>query len=202
MLLTLLGNVLVTFYRSKNVDMSLRIASLDYLGTVTASLRKDMQQSVSDDVRLDVVVKTLLYEKLKEEEQTGDIDTIDISHMSSVDKMKKVQRALIDYLVERKSDADVSIEYAIMFYVGIWYKEVYEEAESTKQKLKQILNNSEINDKEKRKFEKKSARVLERCQAMKIFFIKTADEKHMRKRAEQIAYVFLMNCLNEIVTIL
>lgn len=26
MLLTLLGNVLVTFYRSKNVDMSLRIA--------------------------------------------------------------------------------------------------------------------------------------------------------------------------------
>ncbi|VDK72975.1 unnamed protein product, partial [Onchocerca ochengi] len=187
MLLTLLGNVLVTFYRSKNVDMSLRIASLDYLGTVTASLRKDMQQSVSDDVRLDIIVKTLLYEKLKEEEQTGDIDTIDISHMSSVDKMKKVQRALIDYLVERKGDADVSIEYAVMFYVGIWYKEVYEEAESTKQKLKEIINNSEINDKEKRKFEKKSARVLERCQAMKIFFIKTADEKHMRKRAEQIA---------------
>ncbi|CAG9530698.1 unnamed protein product [Cercopithifilaria johnstoni] len=187
MLLTLLGNVLVTFYRSKNVDMSLRIASLDYLGTVTASLRKDMQQAISDDIRLDVVVKTLLYEELEEEEQTGDIDTIDISHMSPADKMKKVQRALIDYLVERRGDADVSIEYAIMFYVGIWYKEVYEEAESAKQKLKQIMNSSEINDKEKRKFEKKSARVLERCQLMKIFLIKTADKKHMRKRAEQIA---------------
>ncbi|VDK74707.1 unnamed protein product [Litomosoides sigmodontis] len=187
MLLTLLGNVLVTFYRSKNVDMSLRIASLDYLGTVTASLRKDMQQAVSDDIRLDVVVKTLLYEELEEEEQTGDIDTIDISHMSPADKMKKVQRALIDYLVERRGDADVSIEYAIMFYVGIWYKEVYEEAESAKQKLKQIMNSPEISDKEKRKFEKKSARVLERCQLMKIFLIKTADKKHMRKRAEQIA---------------
>lgn len=46
-----------------------------------------------------------------------------------------------------------------MFYVGIWYKEVYEEAESAKQKLKQIMNSSEISDKEKRKFEKKSARV-------------------------------------------
>uniref|UniRef100_A0A158Q833 Nipped-B protein n=1 Tax=Elaeophora elaphi TaxID=1147741 RepID=A0A158Q833_9BILA len=187
MLLTLLGNVLVTFYRSKNVDMSLRIASLDYLGTVTASLRKDMQQAISDDIRLDVVVKTLLYEELEEEEQTGDIDTIDISHMSPADKMKKVQRALIDYLVERRGDADVSIEYAIMFYVGIWYKEVYEEAESAKQKLKQIMNSSEISDKEKRKFEKKSARVLERCQLMKVFLIKTADKKHMRKRAEQIA---------------
>lgn len=30
--------------------------------------------------------------------------------MSSADKMKKVQRALIDYLVERRGDADVSIE--------------------------------------------------------------------------------------------
>ncbi|KAK6104387.1 Sister chromatid cohesion C-terminus family protein [Brugia pahangi] len=187
MLLTLLGNVLVTFYRSKNVDMSLRIASLDYLGTVTASLRKDMQQTISDDIRLDVVVKTLLYEELEEEEQTGDIDTIDISHMSSADKMKKVQRALIDYLVERRGDADVSIEYAVMFYVGIWYKELYEEAESAKQKLKQIMNSCEISDKEKRKFEKKSARVLERCQLMKIFLIKTADKKHIRKRAEQIA---------------
>ncbi|EJD74524.1 CBR-PQN-85 protein, variant [Loa loa] len=187
MLLTLLGNVLVTFYRSKNVDMSLRIASLDYLGTVTASLRKDMQQTISDDIRLDVVVKTLLYEELEEEERTGDIDTIDISHMSSADKMKKVQRALIDYLVERRGDADVSIEYAVMFYVGIWYKEVYEEAESAKQKLKQIMNSSEISDKEKRKFEKKSARVLERCQIMKVFLIKTADKRHIRKRAEQIA---------------
>lgn len=56
--------------------------SLDYLGTVTASLRKDLQQTVSDDVRLDIVVKTLLYEELEEEEQTGDIDTIDISHVS------------------------------------------------------------------------------------------------------------------------
>lgn len=52
------------------------------MGTVTASLRKDMQQAVSDDIRLDVVVKTLLYEELEEEEQTGDIDTIDISHVS------------------------------------------------------------------------------------------------------------------------
>lgn len=50
-------------------------------------------------------------------------------------------------------------QYAIMFYVGIWYKEVYEEAESAKQKLKQIMNSSEMSDKEKRKFEKKSARV-------------------------------------------
>lgn len=46
-----------------------------------------------------------------------------------------------------------------MFYVGEWYKEVYEEGESAKQKLKQALNSSELSDKEKRKFEKKTERV-------------------------------------------
>lgn len=30
--------------------------------------------------------------------------------MSGADKMKKVQRALIDYLIEKKGDADVSVE--------------------------------------------------------------------------------------------
>ncbi|KHN74356.1 Nipped-B-like protein pqn-85 [Toxocara canis] len=107
--------------------------------------------------------------------------------MSGADKMRKVQRALIDYLVEKKGDADVSIEYAVMFYVGEWYKEVYEEGESAKQKLKQALSSSELSDKEKRKFEKKTERVLERCQLMKDFFMKTADKKQMRKRAEHIA---------------
>lgn len=39
--------------------------------------------------------------------------------MSPADKMKKVQRALIDYLVEKRGDADVSIEvfgYQFLFF--------------------------------------------------------------------------------------
>uniref|UniRef100_A0A915BWJ3 Nipped-B protein n=2 Tax=Parascaris univalens TaxID=6257 RepID=A0A915BWJ3_PARUN len=187
MMLSTLGTLLIASYRSKSIDMSLRVACLDYLGTITARHRRDLHHTVSDDVRLDMVVKVLVYDELDESEQTGDVNAIDISHLSGADKMRKVQRALIDYLVEKKGDADVSIEYAVMFYVGEWYKEVYEEGESAKQKLKQALNSSELSDKEKRKFEKKTERVLERCQLMKDFFMKTADKKQMRKRAEHIA---------------
>ncbi|KHN78624.1 Nipped-B-like protein pqn-85, partial [Toxocara canis] len=110
MMLSTLGTLLIASYRSKSIDMSLRVACLDYLGTITARHRKDLQQAVSDEVRLDMVVKVLVYDELEESEQTGDVNAIDISHMSGADKMRKVQRALIDYLVEKKGDADVSIE--------------------------------------------------------------------------------------------
>lgn len=58
--------------------------SLDYLGTITASLRKDMPAACADNSRLDMAVKTLLYDELDPEEQTGDINTIDISHVRIV----------------------------------------------------------------------------------------------------------------------
>lgn len=46
-----------------------------------------------------------------------------------------------------------------MFYVGVWYRDCCLEAESAKQKLKQALTSSELNDKEKRKWEKKTEKV-------------------------------------------
>uniref|UniRef100_A0A0N4V606 Nipped-B protein n=1 Tax=Enterobius vermicularis TaxID=51028 RepID=A0A0N4V606_ENTVE len=187
MMLCILGNLLVTFYRSKTMDMSLRIASLDYLGTITARLRRDVRQACSDEVRLDMVVKTILFDELDEADQNRDVNDIDTSELSTTDKMLKVQRALIDYLVEKKGDSDVSVEYAVMFYVGVWYRDCCLEAESAKQKLKQALTSSELNDKEKRKWEKKTEKLLERCQLMKDYNLKTADKKQIRKRAEQIA---------------
>uniref|UniRef100_A0A0N5APU5 Nipped-B protein n=1 Tax=Syphacia muris TaxID=451379 RepID=A0A0N5APU5_9BILA len=187
MMLCILGNLLVNFYRSKTMDMSLRIASLDYLGTITARLRRDVRQACFDEVRLDMVVRTILFDELDETEQNCDVNEIDISELSIAEKMRKVQRALIDYLVEKKGDSDVSIEYAVMFYVGMWYRDYCLEAESARQKLKQALSSSELSDKEKRKWEKKSEKVIERCQFMKEYQLKTADKKQIKKRAEQIA---------------
>lgn len=57
------------------------IFSLDYLGTITARHRKDLHHTVSDDVRLDMVVKVLVYDELDESEQTGDVNAVDISHV-------------------------------------------------------------------------------------------------------------------------
>lgn len=47
-----------------------------------------------------------------------------------------------------------------MFYVGQWYKEIFDEGEATKQRLKQVKSSTEMNDKEKRKYEKKTEKVF------------------------------------------
>ncbi|GFN80172.1 nipped-b-like protein, partial [Plakobranchus ocellatus] len=55
LLLSLLGRILVQQFSSKSTDMSLRVASLEYLGIVAARLRKDavtsqLNQDVIDDI--------------------------------------------------------------------------------------------------------------------------------------------------------
>ncbi|VDK66330.1 unnamed protein product [Anisakis simplex] len=67
--------------KSKSIDMSLRVACLDYLGTITARHRKDLQLAVSDEVRLDMVVKVLVFDELGEGEQPADVNAVDISHV-------------------------------------------------------------------------------------------------------------------------
>lgn len=60
LLLTVLGNLLVKKFRSKT-ENTLRIACLEYLGTITARLRKDRVQDRGDDkTRLDLVIKTVM----------------------------------------------------------------------------------------------------------------------------------------------
>jgi cohesin loading factor subunit SCC2 len=55
MMLTILGSLLVKHYRSKQADITLRQACLDYLGSITARLRKDLKLATEDsDKRLEV----------------------------------------------------------------------------------------------------------------------------------------------------
>lgn len=77
LMLTVLGNLLVKKFRSKT-EVSLRIACLDYLGTISARLRRDRVQARKDDKQhLDLVIKTLL-----SDEQSESIEDIDISNVS------------------------------------------------------------------------------------------------------------------------
>ncbi|VDN18920.1 unnamed protein product [Gongylonema pulchrum] len=153
MLVSLLSAHLMTITYSKNYDMSLRIASLDYLGIITAALRKHMQTTVSDDVRLSMVVKTLAYEELDESEQNGDINNVDIS------------------------------SYAVMFYAAVWYKSLCDELKQKKLDLKKVQNEPGVSEKEKRRAEKKFSltqwhySVGQRCiVAGEIFGSQFADE--------------------------
>lgn len=184
MILTVLGALLVKHYRAKSTDMTIRQASLDYLGSITARLRKDTKSAGEDsDKRMEIVVKTLIFEEQENDEETwNSVEDVDISHMSMTDRLKKLEQALIDYLIERKGD-DVSVEYAVMFYAGEWYKETAEDMDLAKQQFKQEKK-QEMSDKERRKLEKRIERMNEKGSAMKEFLIKLVDKKHMRKRSE------------------
>lgn len=55
LMLSLLGQLLVNNFSNKNLDMSMRTSSLEYLGVVAARLRKDavqtkIRQEVIDDI--------------------------------------------------------------------------------------------------------------------------------------------------------
>lgn len=78
-MLTVLGNLLVKKFRSKT-EISLRIACLDYLGTISARLRRDKMQARNDDrKRLDLIIKSLMSDELSESIENIDISNVIIS---------------------------------------------------------------------------------------------------------------------------
>eukprot|EP00062_Callorhinchus_milii_P027175 gi/632990162/ref/XP_007884036.1/ PREDICTED: nipped-B-like protein [Callorhinchus milii] len=87
LLLSLLGRLLVHQFSNKSTEMALRVASLDYLGTVAARLRKDAVSCKMDRESIDRILK-----------QVAGIE----------DEVQQLQKALLDYLDEN-TETDPSL---------------------------------------------------------------------------------------------
>lgn len=180
MILTALGSLLVKNFRSKSTDMTVRQASLDYLGNITAKLRKDMREAIAGERRLDSVVKKSFY--LMDDKGYDHYESVDISMLTQNEKLKILESSLIDYLVI-SNPSDI-IVYACTFYVGEWYKETVEDMESARSKHKSNVDASET-EKEVRKAEKKYERMMKRGADMKDFLSKLLDKKEIKRRLEK-----------------
>ncbi|XP_033829004.1 nipped-B-like protein A isoform X2 [Periophthalmus magnuspinnatus] len=108
LLLSLLGRLLVHQFSNKQTEMALRVASLDYLGTVAARLRKDAVTSKMDQKSIDRIL----------EETPGD------------DETQQLQKALLDYL-EENAETDASLVFARKFYIAQWFRDATTEAEKS-----------------------------------------------------------------------
>uniref|UniRef100_A0A8C2WCP2 Nipped-B protein n=1 Tax=Cyclopterus lumpus TaxID=8103 RepID=A0A8C2WCP2_CYCLU len=108
LLLSLLGRLLVHQFSNKQTEMALRVASLDYLGTVAARLRKDGVTSKMDQRSIDRI--------LQESQGT--------------DETQQLQKALLDYL-EENAETDASLVFARKFYVAQWFRDATTEAEKS-----------------------------------------------------------------------
>ncbi|XP_061623951.1 nipped-B-like protein A isoform X2 [Phyllopteryx taeniolatus] len=108
LLLSLLGRLLVHQFSNKQTEMALRVASLDYLGTVAARLRKDAVTSKMDQRSID---------RILQQSQGGD-------------ETQQLQKALLDYL-EENADTDASLVFARKFYIAQWFRDATTEAEKS-----------------------------------------------------------------------
>uniref|UniRef100_A0A672ITQ1 Nipped-B protein n=1 Tax=Salarias fasciatus TaxID=181472 RepID=A0A672ITQ1_SALFA len=108
LLLSLLGRLLVHQFSNKQTEMALRVASLDYLGTVAARLRKDAVTSKMDQRSIDRILQ----------ESPGS------------DETQQLQKALLDYL-EENAETDASLVFARKFYIAQWFRDATTEAEKS-----------------------------------------------------------------------
>uniref|UniRef100_A0A3Q1ISS5 Nipped-B protein n=1 Tax=Anabas testudineus TaxID=64144 RepID=A0A3Q1ISS5_ANATE len=105
LLLSLLGRLLVHQFSNKQTEMALRVASLDYLGTVAARLRKDAVTSKMDQRSIDRISQ-------------------------GNDETQQLQKALLDYL-EENAETDPSLVFARKFYIAQWFRDATTEAEKS-----------------------------------------------------------------------
>nr|XP_040050990.1 nipped-B-like protein A isoform X1 [Gasterosteus aculeatus aculeatus] len=108
LLLSLLGRLLVHQFSNKQTEMALRVASLDYLGTVAARLRKDAVTSKMDQKSIDRILQ----------------------QSQGSDETQQLQKALLDYL-EENAETDPSLVFARKFYVAQWFRDATTEAEKS-----------------------------------------------------------------------
>ncbi|MGH0176631.1 UNVERIFIED_CONTAM: hypothetical protein FKN15_073655 [Acipenser sinensis] len=106
LLLSLLGRLLVHQFSNKQTEMALRVASLDYLGTVAARLRKDAVTSKLDQSTIDRILK----------ESPG------------TDEIQQLQKALLDYL-DVNAETDPSLAFSRKFYIAQWFRDTTTETE-------------------------------------------------------------------------
>ncbi|XP_028916789.1 nipped-B-like protein isoform X1 [Ornithorhynchus anatinus] len=107
LLLSLLGRLLVHQFSNKSTEMALRVASLDYLGTVAARLRKDAVTSKMDQGSIARILKQV---------------------SGGEDEIQQLQKALLDYLDEN-TETDPSLVFSRKFYIAQWFRDTTLETE-------------------------------------------------------------------------
>ncbi|XP_043558849.1 nipped-B-like protein isoform X4 [Chiloscyllium plagiosum] len=154
LLLSLLGRLLVHQFSNKSTEMALRVASLDYLGTVAARLRKDAVSCKMDRESIDRILK-----------QVSGIE----------DEVQQLQKALLDYLDEN-TETDPSLMFARKFYIAQWFRDTTMETEKAMKSQNQKDDDSSDGAQHAKEVES-TGEIMQRAEKRKKFLrsvIKTA----------------------------
>lgn len=117
LLLSLLGNLLVKNLGNKGLEVSMRVASLEYLGVAAARLRKD---AVSAQKKLETIDRIIADIRAEDDSyRDGKQETFDLSNEE--DKVEFLQRLLLDYLAVN-GQSDPALMQSRHFYISSWWK--------------------------------------------------------------------------------
>nr|XP_049695588.1 nipped-B-like protein B isoform X1 [Helicoverpa armigera] len=127
LLLSLLGTMLVKYMSDKSMEMSVRVASLEYLGLVAARLRRDSVVSRAKLATMDAVVRDIRAEEEKDGNQ-GQSATSGLDE--DEERTEFLQRVLLDYLAIN-GQKDQAWNCARHFYITQWYRDMVVQPKST-----------------------------------------------------------------------
>ncbi|BFZ16564.1 hypothetical protein BsWGS_19603 [Bradybaena similaris] len=165
LLLSLLGRILVQQFSSKSTDMSLRVASLEYLGIVAARLRKDaITSQLNQDVINDIVQKV---SENDEEEPAAERKGKKNEPKTASDLTEKLQQAMLEYLAYN-SQSESALLCARQFYIAQWFRDTTVEAEKTLKAQHSTSGDDQDEDFNETK-EEKSTEVLQNAEKRKAF---------------------------------
>lgn len=122
LLLSLLGNLLVGHFSNKSSDMSLRVASIDYLGVVAARLRKDAVSSQCKLSTIDQIIRDIKLEQQKDSDYDQIKDKEIVGLNEDEERTVFLQKVLLDYLAVNGTK-DSALGYARHFYLAQWYRD-------------------------------------------------------------------------------
>ena len=95
LLLSLLGKMLVGKFANKQTEVTLRVSSLEYLGTVASRLRKDAVQSKLKLDMIDSIIQTVK----DAEEESGELEDEEFEKLDPEEQRTRfLQRVLLDYI--------------------------------------------------------------------------------------------------------
>ncbi|XP_026721127.1 nipped-B-like protein isoform X5 [Athene cunicularia] len=157
LLLSLLGRLLVHQFSNKSTEMALRVASLDYLGTVAARLRKDAVTSKMDQGSIARILKQV---------------------SGGEDEIQQLQKALLDYLDEN-TEIDASLVFSRKFYVAQWFRDTTMETEKA---IKSQKDEDSSEGTHHAKDVETTGQIMHRAESRKKFLrsiIKTAPSQFM-----------------------
>ncbi|XP_015917396.1 nipped-B-like protein A [Parasteatoda tepidariorum] len=134
LLLSVLGKILVTNFSNKSMEMTLRVASLDYLGVVAARLRKDAVHSQDRKDMINDVIQRITASIEESEPSPTKHKKKNKKKPVKCDETQILQKALLQYL-DYNTESDPTLQFSRTFYIAQWYRDAAAEIKRSDKSL-------------------------------------------------------------------